>query len=54
MDGEVVQVDAEIGTVSLGLLPADLPEVRREPEVPRLASDSAHFTTLQRPAAPNQ
>jgi hypothetical protein len=51
--GEIVQVDAEKGTVALGLLPADLPEVRGEAEVPRLASDSEHFTTRQRPATPN-
>jgi hypothetical protein len=51
MDGEVVRVDVEKGTVALGLRPADLPEVRRESEVPRLASDSEHFTTRRRPAA---
>ena len=54
MDGEIVQVDAEKGTVALSLLPTDLPKVRRDSEVPRLASDSKHFTTHQRPAAPNQ
>lgn len=54
MDGEIVLVDAEKGTVELALLPADLPKVRREPEVPRLASDSRHFTTQQRAAAPHQ
>jgi hypothetical protein len=53
-DGEIVQVDAEKGTVELGLLPADLAKARREPELPRLASGSAHFTSHQRPAAPTQ
>lgn len=53
VDGEVVQVNAEKGTVALGLLPANLPELRREPEVPRLASDSKHFTNRRRSATPS-
>ena len=54
VDGESVQVDVQKGTVVLGLLPADLPEPPREPEIPRLASGTDHFTTRQRPPGPNQ